>query len=176
MNNPAPNRRARANRSAPATKAAAASRTMLIPRDLPVLFQMPDVSREAVAAKFEAKTTTAPIAPAAEVDVIAPTPAPMTTAPEVSFILPPPKTPEPIADAPAAKPEAKTEPPAAAKPTPALRPERKAAPIKEGTWFDGQGKLITVCFLVALIATIYFARAGREPESPTRQVAWQILN
>ncbi len=35
-----------------------------------------------------------------------------------------------------------------------------------GSWFDNQGKLITVCFLLALTATIYFARSKRQEAEP----------
>lgn len=70
--------------------------------------------------------------------------------------------------------EAKTTPPAAAndKPSPASlrrqRAEARQAKVegKGGDWLQTHGKVIAICFVIALIGTIYLARRNRGTSAP----------
>jgi hypothetical protein len=118
--------------------------------DLPVLFRVPKVG-------------VTPGAKPAPVDV---TP----KGPEKETVLPPVAEKKTAVAEVAAKKEvaAESTTPAAPTPTPTPTPAARTKPkTKEsGGWFDNQGKLITVCFLVALAATIYFARSKRQESDP----------
>jgi hypothetical protein len=61
------------------------------------------------------------------------------------------------------------------KSVPTTNPVVRREPTPPGRWFDGQGKLITICFLIALTATIYFARSQTK-KGPQTQDQWQTTH
>ncbi len=123
-------------------------------RDLPVLFRVPKVVAKA--------PVSTPVAPS--VDHTGKGIVKETISSEVARAITDLPTKEDLQPDHVSKSPSPTPVPAQAPvpaPTPAPRPKTKE---KSAGWFDNQGKLITVCFLVALMATIYFARSKRQED------------
>ena len=136
------------SRLSPGLRTAARGSQVVVERDLPVLFQMPAV-KGAKGGKSQANVpSNVPSRPAQ--------PEKVSTTNEPAKVELPKNSPPPT--------------------RPVSQVARREPPAATRKWFDGQGKLITICFLIALTATIYFARSRTNPGANRSNDQWQKTN